>query len=56
MGETGKIIVADSKKLDGCVDIDSALKDVYKDANRWGYAIGYDSKVRVEFILPLPLR
>lgn len=44
-GETGKIIVADSKKLDGSVDIDSALKDVYKDANRWDYAIGYDSKV-----------
>lgn len=26
-GETSKIIVADSKKLDGSVDIDSALKD-----------------------------
>lgn len=44
-GETGKIIVVGSKKLDGSIDIDSALKDVYKDANRWDYVIGYDSKV-----------
>lgn len=44
-GETGKIMVEDSKKLDGSLDIDSALKDSYKDANRWDYAIGYNSKV-----------
>lgn len=44
-GETEKIIVADSKKLDGSVNIDSALMDPYKDANRWDYVIGYDSKV-----------
>lgn len=44
-GETDKVKAADSKKLDGSVDIDSALKDTYKDANRWDYAIGYDGKV-----------
>lgn len=44
-GETGKIIVVDSKKLEGSVDIDSVLKYTYENANRWDYTIGYDNKV-----------
>lgn len=40
-----KISASDSHKLNGSVDIDSAVKDLYPEENRWDYAIGYDDKV-----------
>lgn len=40
-----KISVADSHKLNGSVDIDSAVKDLYPEENRWDYAIGYGDKI-----------
>lgn len=40
-----KISASDSYKLNGSVDIDSAVKDSYPEENRWDYAIGYDNKV-----------
>jgi hypothetical protein len=43
--DTGKVTASDTRKIDGSVDIDAAVKTLYPDANRWDYAIGYDSKV-----------
>ena len=40
-----KISATDSYKLNGSVDIDGAVKDLYPEENRWDYAIGYDNKV-----------
>ena len=40
-----KIKPGDKYKVDGSVDIDSAVKVLYPEANRWDYAIGYDAKV-----------
>ena len=36
-----KIVVSDTRKLTGSVDIDSSTKDKYPEANRWDYAIEY---------------
>ncbi|WP_294627827.1 hypothetical protein [uncultured Bacteroides sp.] len=43
--ETGKVIASEPIKIDGSVDIDSAVKKLYPEDNRWDYAIGYDGKV-----------
>lgn len=43
--DAGKVTASDTRKIDGSVDIDSAVKALYPDDNRWDYAIGYDSKV-----------
>ena len=43
--DSAKVKSSDSRKLDGSVDIDGAVKAIYPEANRWDYAIGYDSKV-----------
>ena len=37
-----KITVPDTRKLNGSVDIDSCVKDLYPTENRWDYAIGYN--------------
>lgn len=38
-----KITVDNSRLLNGSVDIDSCVKDIYPEDNRWDYAIGYDN-------------
>ena len=40
-----KISATDSYKLNGSVDIDSTVTDLYPEENRWDYAIGYDGKI-----------
>lgn len=40
-----KISASDLHKLNGSVDMDNAVKDLYPEENRWDYAIGYDNKV-----------
>jgi len=47
-----KVTPSDTKKCEGSVDIDSALRDVvinsekvYAEDCRWDYAIGYDGKI-----------
>lgn len=37
-----KITVPDTRKLNGSVDIDSCVKELYPTENRWDYAIGYN--------------
>ncbi|MBR4298722.1 MAG: hypothetical protein IKT59_03310 [Bacteroidales bacterium] len=39
------IVVADTRLLDGSVDIDTAVQEKYPNENRWDYAIGYSGKV-----------
>ena len=41
----GAIVVADTRLLDGSVDIDTAVQEKYPNDNRWDYAIGYSEKV-----------
>lgn len=43
--EAGKVIASDPKKIDGSVDIDGTVKNLYPEDNRWDYVIGYDGKV-----------
>ena len=43
--DLAKIKPGDSRKIDGSVDIDDAVKALYPDANRWDYVLGYNSKV-----------
>ena len=43
-GNAAKVNVADTRKLDGSVDIDACTLELYPDAPRWDYAIGYDEK------------
>lgn len=38
-----KITVDNSRLLNGSVDIDSCVKYIYPEDNRWDYAIGYDN-------------
>lgn len=49
---SNKVTPSDTKKCEGSVDIDSALRDVvinsrkvYAEDCRWDYAIGYDGKI-----------
>ena len=37
--------LADTRLLDGSVDIDTAVQEKYPNENRWDYAIGYSGKV-----------
>ena len=39
------IVVADTRLLDGSVDIDTAVQEKYPNENRRDYAIGYSGKV-----------
>ncbi|WP_434687102.1 hypothetical protein [Pseudanabaena minima] len=39
---SNKVRPSDTKKCEGSVDIDTAVKDIYRNASRWDYAIGYD--------------
>jgi hypothetical protein len=42
---SNKIVAANTRKLDGSVDIDTCTKEKYPEENRWDYAIGYDGNV-----------
>ena len=37
--------LADTRLLDGSLDIDTAVQEKYPNDNRWDYAIGYSGKV-----------
>ena len=39
---SNKVRPTDTKKCEGSVDIDAAVKEIYPNASRWDYAIGYD--------------
>lgn len=43
--DKGRIIVPDSKKIDGSLDIDGATRSIYPIDNRWDYAVCYDGEV-----------
>lgn len=43
--DRSSVTVADTKHLDGSVDIDTAVKEKYPNDNRWDYAIGYSGRV-----------
>lgn len=43
--DRGVFDVADTRLLDGSVDIDTAVQGKYPKENRWDYAIGYSGKV-----------
>lgn len=43
--DRGVFDVADTRFLDGSVDIDTAVQEKYPNDNRWDYAIGYSGKV-----------
>ena len=43
--EKSKIIVPDSRKITGSLDIDTSTKKRYPQENRWDYAIEYDNEV-----------
>ena len=40
---SNKVRPSDTKKCEGSVDIDIAVKDIYRNDSRWDYAIGYDA-------------
>jgi hypothetical protein len=42
---SAKIIVGNTKFLNGSIDIDSGTLDKYPNENRWDYAISYKNKV-----------
>lgn len=43
--DRGAFDVADTRLLDGSVDVDTAVQEKYPNENRWDYAIGYSGKV-----------
>ena len=42
--DKAKILVPESRKLTGSLDIDSSTKNIYPNKNRWDYAIEYDGE------------
>ncbi len=40
-----RIVVGDTRLIDGSIDIDEGVKKKYADANRWDYAVSYNSEV-----------
>lgn len=42
--ERQKIIVPDTRKISGSLDIDTSTKNKYPEDNRWDYAIEYDQE------------
>ena len=43
--DRNKVIVADSKKLQGSLDIDNQIKILYPEEPRWDYALSYEDKI-----------
>lgn len=42
--DTGGVKATDNRKLNGSVDIDETTKNLYPEASRWDYVIGYEGK------------
>lgn len=40
-----RVNASDSRKLQGSLDIDSEVKDLYPNAPRWDYALSYDDRL-----------
>ena len=43
--DRSKVRCSDTKKLDGSLDIDTMVKTLYPDSERWDYAISYSGKI-----------
>lgn len=43
--DRGRISAQDPRRIDGSVDLDSHLKELYPNASRWDYAIGHKDNV-----------
>lgn len=43
--ERSSVVATDTRRLDGSLDIDTAVQEKYPNDNRWDYAIGYSGKV-----------
>lgn len=43
--EARLLIPANTRNVDGSVDIDAAVKAIYPNASRWDYVIGYSGKI-----------
>lgn len=43
--DRSKIVAADDKKLQGSLDIDSQVRELYHNENRWDYALSYDDRI-----------
>ena len=43
--DRNKVIVADSRKLQGSLDIDNQIKILYPEEPRWDYALSYEDKI-----------
>ena len=43
--DRSKIVATDPKKLQGSLDIDTQVKNLYPDDPRWDYALSYDNKI-----------
>lgn len=42
--DAGRVKATDNRKLNGSVDIDETTKNLYPEASRWDYVIGYEGK------------
>lgn len=42
--DAGRVEATDNRKLNGSVDIDETTKNLYPEASRWDYVIGYEGK------------
>ena len=42
--DAGRVEATDNRKLNGSVDIDATTRDLYPEASRWDYVIGYEGK------------
>ncbi len=43
--DRSKIVASDDKKLQGSLDIDSQVRVLYHNENRWDYALSYDDRI-----------
>lgn len=43
--DRSKFIISDTSLIDGSLDIDSSVKHLYPNDNRWDYAVSYDNKL-----------
>ena len=43
--ERSSVVATDTRRLDGSLDIDTAVQEKYPNDNRWDYVIGYSGKV-----------
>ena len=43
--DRNKVDATDSRKIQGSLDIDGQVMEIYPDDNRWDYALSYDDKI-----------